>query len=295
MPMGLTSQSNNAFSPRDFSAQRKPSDSALLIDLQSVGSLSTEDARDYLDHMAATLTDLRERKIPVIWVTITGQNKMHPPLGMSPRTRADMSDFDFYGLNADDPHHEMFKEFLEKHGPKENEAVYCKSIKGAFTEARDAADNIAYQWQLESECGKNFDEIEEADLSLASYMRQSGLGRPLVMGAISSHCVSETAAIGVAKGFDCAIDINSVISWNSPEDLVNTKITQQVWRAGVAQASEYHAEKIRNKLTEICATPEARNLSQADIAKIQDIPLVKTGAETSPSSSSDYTTQPIVK
>ena len=119
----------------------------------------------------------------------------------------------------------------------------------------DASDKPEYQASLEAECGEPLSEyFGSGTTTLAGYMREQGIQNTILMGAVSSHCVSETAVSAAVKGFNPQIITDSVLSWQGDEDKVDPRTSLLHWRgtAGDEVAFDtYHQEKITTKIADI--------------------------------------------
>jgi nicotinamidase-related amidase len=254
--MGLAQQRFNRHTAQNTDAPRPM---ALVIDIQSVARMEPADARHYLDYLAGTLERLRQDDIPVTWVTIGPQARLCEPEGAAgTRDLAQLVDMGFYGLEDDNAQGAILTDFLSKYGPRRNEAVFCKSFKSALIEPADVAGKPDYRAALSLEAGCSFDDALPPGRNLPDYLRDQKVGRTLIMGGMSSHCVAETAVSAALKGFAPVVLTDNVLSWQGTEERVDPKTSTQVWRgnapAGVSW-NRFHQDKVQMRIDAIAADP----------------------------------------
>jgi len=235
---------------------------ALIIDIQSNEGMSAEDGQNFLNELASSLKTLRDNHIPVTWVVMGDRNHLFEPGVRS------MDDFAAMGFDTADP---VFHEFLKNHGPRADEAVYCKFYKSAFMQPEDYAGNPALQEVVREDYRKDIEVVlprpgDFAGLSLTEYLHGQGIGKALIMGSMSTHCVSETAAGAIVKGFDAAICTDLVVSWEEDEDQVDPRTSHRVWRDSAVD----HEDRIRARLRQITADPR-RELTDAEKTAIREM------------------------
>jgi nicotinamidase-related amidase len=273
--------SQNAFSavnngPSILSEDSRPM--ALVIDVQDFDRMSPEDAKAYADHLAEKLADLRGQNppVPVTWVAMRKGAQFYEPEDYKGTAEAPVRDehtltaMGFHGTSKE------YKDFILRHGPRVNEAVVCKSVKSALLELQDAEGKPEYRNALEHNeiGGDSLDNYFQTNKTLADYMREQGVNKTLLMGAVSSHCVSETAVSGALKGFNPKILPDTVLSWHGDDNTVNPRTSLLLWRgtgaSGPDKWDQFHQTKIEEKIRSIAAD-RSRSFSGAEMAAIQKI------------------------
>jgi nicotinamidase-related amidase len=262
---------------------------ALVVDVQSVARMDGADAKAYLAVLGERLALLRAERVPVIWTVIGEANRMHAPRVLDEDEKPQARPVDsligmgFYGAKPEYKGHKLFRQFLKDYGPRDNEAVYTKYFKNALAEPEDAAGKPGYKAILEAESGKAFSQIPaeafESRPTLTEYLQADEAQTVLVMGAVSSHCVAETAVGAAAKGFDAAVYADLVLSWtDEDESKVDPNSSTLAWRkSGLDEAAsvQWHSRKIQNTIDKIKADP-ARGHSAEAIEAIGKIELIGT-------------------
>jgi nicotinamidase-related amidase len=245
-----------------------PDTMALIVDIQSVQSMAPQDAQAYLDRLGAYVDELRVNNIPVTWVTMGDRNHLFTP---AERSEDDLIRMGFEGLKKSDKSHEMFREFMRKHGPRNNEAVYMKFYKSAFMEPKDYAGNDKLRDVVQRDYNESV-ALPEAGAypgqSLTAYAHSKGTKNIIIAGAVSSHCVTEAALGGRKKGFNTMIWNDGVLSWNGEERDVDPRTSRLVWRGGDAakDPQAFHRAKINARLDQIAAEElDARGITLEDI------------------------------
>jgi nicotinamidase-related amidase len=269
---------NPAFRKASGPLASQDGEMAFVVDVQSFGMMNPDDAQAYADKLGAAIEDLRARNIPVTWLSMSDRNELIPPEitppGISPRVR-DLSGAlakEFYGGKQGYENAEIYRSFWAKHGPRANEAIYCKYFKSAFAVPKDADGNSAYRAILESETGSTFDKTQhmfQSRPTFTQYLENQGVKKPILMGAVSSHCVSETAASAITRGLDPTICSDLVLSWENADDTYDHNHPENSrlrWQKGAAKNSPlaYHLAKIKNKLNIIAVDQkDDRGISDA--------------------------------
>lgn len=240
---------------------------ALIIDLQDADRMLPEDAKAYFDSLAKTLTDLRNRNIPVAWVTIVPKSDFYPAEGgTNTRLMNELEQMGYHGIDSSKNNHEVFRKFLEEFGPRQNEVVFSKSFKSALVETQDVEGKPDYQASLEAECGQIFEDTFTAETTLIDHIRETKTQEIFVMGAVSTHCVAETAISGAIKGFEVTVLHDQVVSWEGEESEVSPQTSTLAWN----NDPEWHREKMTAKITDI-KQEDARQFSANEIAAIDAI------------------------
>ena len=252
---------NSAASDSGFDTDTSSNTMALVIDVQDFSRMDAVDATNYAKKLAENLKSLREQGVSITWVTMRKDAQLYKPKnidsGAFPQVRdiEELREMGFHGIDPEHENHEIFRDFLLNHGPITDEAVSVKSLKSALVEPEDASDKPEYQASLEAECGEPLSEyFGSGTTTLAGYMRGQGIQNTILMGAVSSHCVSETAVSAAVKGFNPQIITDSVLSWQGDEDKVDPRTSLLHWRgtAGDEVAFDtYHQEKITTKIADI--------------------------------------------
>jgi nicotinamidase-related amidase len=253
---------------------------ALVIDVQDLARMDAIDAHNYVERLAETLTSIRDSQIPITWVTMRKNAQLYKPLKTDPETSSQTRDTDqlremgFHGIDPEYDNHEIFKNFLLKHGPRTDEVVSCKSTKSALVEEIDAKQKPEYQNTLEAECGETLSTyFGSQEQTLADYMREQGINNTIIMGAVSSHCIAETAASSSVKGFNPNIITDRLLSWQGDEDKVDPKTSLLLWHGYSGNDNDwnsYHQSKLDNKLAEIMADI-SRDFSRQNLEDIGNI------------------------
>lgn len=248
------------------------STAALVIDVQSAEGRNKDDLESYFTALGDTLTRLRAQNIPIAWVTIQeGNNGLHLPRSSAstPRDFKDLEDLGFNGVQLDKKNHAFFRAFMKDHGPRMNEAVCCKSFESALIEPGDVDGNPAYQKELEGQQGdKPFDSHFNGGPTLVDYLKAKGVKNTLLMGAVSSHCIAQTATSAFLKGLNPKILIDRVLSWKGvePETAADTQKTFLMWRGKSDDVSwnKYHKDKVQESLKSIAGQPHRKEAVGAE-------------------------------
>jgi nicotinamidase-related amidase len=275
---------------------------AIVIDIQDFDRLSREDTQAYADQLGENLSQLRENNIPVTWVTLTRTSAFHDPIdGEAPLPRgSEPSDWEalgFHGVSDEYENADIFRQFLQDHGPRTDEAVYQKQFKSALVEVRDAEASPEYQEILSEESGLPFEELQAQgtdEKTLNQYLGEQGVRHPLLIGAVSSHCISETAATARLKGMDPRIESELVLSWVGPEEEVIPSSSVLIWRDTYDSdqaAVEMHERKIQTKLTEI-GEDGRRHFSEAERESISRIGFSATAEYIAAYNTTDISASP---
>lgn len=273
---------------------------ALVIDVQDFSHMDTEDAKNYTRKLAESLMALREQGIPITWVTMRPGAQLYEPEkvdhGVLPQVR-DMEELRKMGYHGVDPkleNHEVFRDFLLTHGPRLDEAVSVKSLKSALVEKEDVLGKDKYQKALELECGEPLSKYFDSNTTLAGYMRDKGIQNVIMMGAVSSHCIAETAVSAAVKGFNSQVVVDAVLSWQGEEGQVDPNTSLLLWRGAdndEVAFNAYHHEKISTKVMEI-VSDQVRGFSAADRAQIEGIQLGVLDSFITQYSTANVTPQP---
>lgn len=265
-------------------------DMALVIDVQlgCLAYMTTQDAADYLDNLGQTLDEMRYNGTPVTWVTMSDRNQLHRPLSHSSnadnvRPEHELEEMKFFATGDDFDRadlREVFTSFLEKHGTRQNEAVFQKYFKGAFVSSEDARGRPEYQEILEGETGQSFSDIlpEKIDQNeLRDFVKESCTGHTILMGAVSTHCIAETAISGVEKGLRQTIRSDLVLGWQGNENADDYTYDRLVWR----DEATFHDIAIRERLDGI-KNEDGRRLSENSKMAIDNIQITDSKREPQP-------------
>lgn len=272
---------------------------ALIIDVQDFDRMSPEDAKAYAGHLAEKLAELRAQNppVPVTWVAMRKGAQFYEPesytgTGTPPvRDENSLIEMGFHGESKE------YKDFILKHGPRVNESVICKSVKSALLELHDTEEKPEYRQALEHNeiGGEPLADYFNTNKTLADYLREQyegeGVNKTFLMGAVSSHCVSETAVSAALKGFNPEILPDAVLSWHGDEKTVNPRTSLLLWR-GTGESdpvkwNSFHQEKMEEKICSIAAD-SARRFSAAEIAAIQKIDFSEPSVTAQPSQSNHF-------
>lgn len=239
----------------------------LVIDVQSLDRMDREDAQNYVDKLTKSLQSLRAKKdILITWTTMREGSQLYLPTSTDNDSKVrDISEFremGFYGVDPEYFNHDILEKFLTKYGPRTNEVVSCKSFKSALIEREDVKGKSDYQETLQKESGGDFSNQFTSQPTLVEYLRSRGVKSTILMGAVSSHCISETAVSSSLKGFNPQIAYDLVLSWEGDENEVEPKTSTLLWRGASPDESDvwnkFHSDKIHNKLIEISHDPVRR-------------------------------------
>lgn len=232
---------------------------AMVVDLQ-LGCFGTMDpavTQDYLDQVAQTLDTLRERNIPVCWLTMAEYSKLHRPLDVSPPTRRTMEqleDFDFHNIFQENDSVDVYMAFLVKHGPRTNEAVFAKYFFDAFTDMRGHPD-AKELWDAQRDIRpkiyqQQFDRMDKVlqGPPLIDFMREQGVKHIISFGGISTNCVLATAMGAARHGISGTVCTDLLISLKDKdrdlppswyEDELQTKLESKTSNAGIIDQLEF--------------------------------------------------------
>ena len=277
---------------------------ALVIDIQDLSRMDRQDAQNYVDALAQKLEQLRANHVAVTWVTMRENPQFYPPIEKQPgeaietRDLAELIDMGFYGVDPAYDNYDILKNFLVSHGPQTDEAVFCKSVKSALLEKDDAHNKPEYIEELERQCGQDLETyFSEQDYTLSQYMRDQGVTDTYIMGAVSSHCVVETAVSAAIKGFNPFVLVENILSWLGPEDDVDPTSSFLVWQAAQAQAQEagaqhgnvdnYHQKKFDQARQDILSDSK-RGFTMEQQNAIENIGLGKNAPFKQPETQSSY-------
>lgn len=265
-------------------------DMALVIDVQlgCLAYMTTQDAGDYLDNLGQTLDEMRDKGIPVTWVTMSDHNRLHRPVSHSNnadsvRPEHELGEMNFFATRDDFDRadlREVFTSFLEKHGPRQSEAVFQKYFKGAFVCSEDARGRPGYQEILEGETGQSFSDILPRKIEqneLRDFVKESGTGHTILMGAVSTHCIAETAVSGVEQGLRQTIRSDLVLGWQGNENADDYIHDRLVWR----DEATFHNIAIRERLEGI-KNEDGRGLSENSQMAIDNIQITDSKRELQP-------------
>ncbi|HTK83535.1 MAG TPA: hypothetical protein VL625_00480 [Patescibacteria group bacterium] len=283
---GNTRKSNGSFNASSRAKADLPqSDTmALIIDVQGAGHMSVKDAKDYFDKLGKTVDDLRAKNIPVTWVVMSKDNQSHlikPENGLPDRRDlGKLSEFGFDGINRGEKNRMIFRQFLRDHGPQQNEAIYQKFFKSAFVEPKDYADNDALRRTLQNDYRRDkkgnpvqLPDPQDDDPAFTSYLKdERGVKNVLVMGTVSTHCITATAIGAMKKGLAATIGIDGVLSWEGDETKIDYATSKLRWRDGDALLAkdDFHRKKIEERLDQMTdEEKQAWGLTDADIASIK--------------------------
>ena len=103
----------------------------------------------YLEKVAKHIEASRAQGIPTVWVSVNNRIKFHDTESSSSlvRSEAQFKEMGFYGgperlTQEQKAAFDYYKDWLKKHGPRSNEAVYEKKSFGAFTDGPDLLNHI---------------------------------------------------------------------------------------------------------------------------------------------------------
>ncbi len=256
---------------------------AFIVDVPSFGMMSRTDAQAYADRLGFAIDDLRARGIPITWFSMSSKNEIIPPEPLPPGQRPKVRALDavigheFFGAKNGQRNADIYARFWAAHGARTDEAICCKYFKNAFAIPEDADGKPGYRTILENETGVPFnkeDKIFRHSPTLAQYLEQRGVKRPILMGAVSSHCVPETAAGAVLNHMEPTICPDLVLSWEGDQEVpIDQNKSRLRFQNGAAAASpvDYHTACVRGKLDIIAGEQrDARGISDANAEAIKN-------------------------
>ena len=255
---------------------------ALVIDVQDFARMDAADAQNYAEHLASNLTALRASGVPVTWVTMRKDAQLYEPTASASDSAPQVRNIDqlremgFHGIDADHENSEIFRHFITNFGPRTDEAVSVKSVKSALVERADAEGRPEYQNALATESGEPFDTYFTDGKTLAEYM--ADVDNIILMGAVSSHCISETAVSAAIKGHNPVIVTDAVLSWQGDDALVDPRTSVQLWRGtggDSANFDAFHQRKINAAVSNI-ASDDQRGFTSDQVVEISNIGFVSS-------------------
>lgn len=177
---------------------------ALMVDIQlgTIAKMNPSDAESYLDYLSDALSDLRNRHVPVVFVTVSDRDQIYSPFESADGqalSRQTLDSLYFYHsgqnpVNGSINNFDLFNAFMSKHGPRKNEAVFCKTTFGAF-------------------------EMPNIEGSLEHYLKhpERQINDLLVMGTTTQVCCLKTAIGAASKGFLTTLVSDGVVGWTHQE------------------------------------------------------------------------------
>ena len=254
---------------------------AMVIDVQDLYGMNPEDAKDYLNKLSDTLTGLREKGTPVTWVTMAKGLGFWGPAetkaGEVAQTRdiEQLKEMGFHGVEPSQQYrnsnHEIFRAFLLEHGPRTDEAVVKKSSKSALLEKSDLESRPEYTKMIETrELGETAAEYFGSQRTLADYAREKNIGRVLIMGAFSDHCVAETAISAAVKGLQTTVMTDLVLSRSIVQPM---SLTPPMWQRQFYDPKsehKWHEKKVR-ETTDARLEDGRRHYTTRNVAAINKI------------------------
>jgi len=223
---------------------------ALMIDIQqgTLRYMEREDAQAYLAHMKGVLDDLRARNIPIVWVAIgSNPNNFCPPDHENREKREsrelDAMEFFYDNLPEEEARNlDIYKEFMETHGPRKNEAMFSKIGFSALSDEEDG---------------------------LRRYLgQQKGLSKIILSGGMATFCIAHTAYSATKFGYETIIATNNIIGWYGNERADNFNYDMAVWQG------EDHIGKIKSKLRNYSDGLVFLNFDEAIGKKQEQLPRV---------------------
>lgn len=162
---------------------------ALMIDLQQgcLQYMGRNEVAAYLDHMGTVLDDLRgQQNTKVAWVTIgDAENDLHKPEAGNDAKR-DGSELRALGFFDNDKNMDLFETFMDRHGPRKDEAVFRKN---------------------------GFSALGDEEPALRDYLFEQKTGKVVLSGGMASYCVGATAQDAILSGYETAVATDTVIGW----------------------------------------------------------------------------------
>lgn len=211
-----------------FAASARPTNAdsevmGMVVDLQlgCFGGMHPDVTQDYLDQVAQALDTLRERNIPVMWLSMAEHSKLYLPSAASPPARRsieELQDFEFHNIIHDNESRDVYMDFLAQHGPRTNEAVFCKYFFDAFTDMRGHPDARKLWDQHKTirpeEYQQRFEEMNKIlqGPPLIDFLREEGVKSIISFGGISTNCVLSTAIGAARHGIGSTICTDLLIS-----------------------------------------------------------------------------------
>jgi nicotinamidase-related amidase len=237
----------------------------LIVDVQlgCICHMAPEDAQNYLSSLAGQITDMRTRGTPVTWATVDGPDntKFHPPAA-----GRDLYSMGFYAIAPDaklsaTPNKALFDDFISKHGPRPDEAVFTKPAFNAF--ATSERDRLDAKIPLDA-----MPRLNAEHAKLLQHIKSTGADNLAIFGAVGSVCCLETAIGAVQKNINTSLMLDGVVCWRG-----DGQKSQLVWRDGFENGEDanlWHRSEIRHAPQK----PE-RGFSASEIAASQRIGLMR--------------------
>lgn len=220
-------QVRDAFNVADGASTVRHDTIALMIDIQQgmLFYMDRNEIRGYLDHMRHVLDDLRQKGVPVGWVSIGEQsNQLYKPEtgNLELRGAGEITSMNFFHTDVPGTaiaNQDLFEDFMKTHGPRKNEVMFCKNT---------------------------FSALDENESGLKHYLKeQEGLSKIILSGGTANFCVGSTANDAVNDGFTVIVASDNLIGWAGNEDASDYKYGKAVWQG------EDHVAKIKEKFGEI--------------------------------------------
>ena len=259
---------------------------ALLIDVQSFEGMSRKDALAYSAALSERITSLRDAGVAIVWIGIAagGAKLLEPSASLAPRSLEDLEEIGFIGhlMSDSNPNYDIYRDFMQSHGPRENEVVYRKPSMSALASAADIHEikHILAQSGRKLKSDYNSDDHPETvyiepenqltefkqmfgdQPVLHDYLQVKGFQATYLMGTISKYCITETAISSVVKGYETHVATDMVLSWEYPVTAHTRPQGKLVWE------NFDHAALIKESILTAKRDP-TRNLQDFPIAKVQ--------------------------
>lgn len=220
--------SSLSFNAASLSAGTMQGTMALMIDIQQgcLRFMEREDARGYLEHMGRVIDDLRERNVPIGWVTIgregEGNILRQRTAGNGDsdiREDSEINSMNFFMPPGQDKemyrNEDLFENFVRNHGPRQGDMMFTK---------------------------EGFSALSSGEPALRNYLQEQGISRVLLSGGMASYCVAATAKDSAAMGIHAIVDPENIIGWEGDESSRSYVYSNAVWHG------EDHAGKIKSVL-----------------------------------------------
>ncbi len=290
------------------------STAALMVGIQTFDGMTTQDASAFANSLAQTLKQLRENDIPIVWMVIDSKkgNKALIPNNKHAsdiRNIDELKEIGFEGFDEDQSNYKIFSNFIQKHGPRENEALFRKSFMSGLVEEADInhANKKDHQKALLLQAGVVFhsDEItgdskyfyiineKDADIEFSKFfkgektvpehLRETNVQNTLIMGQVSYYCMLETAISAEEKGFNPTIIDDRCLSYVFALDPTSKKESGTcVWQGTTDINGNHldeqvnHRTKLKERINDIISNEaNQRSLSPEKISAIKGIKIMR--------------------
>lgn len=270
----------------------------LVVDIGADGLAKMErhDAQAYLDRLSTQLGQMRDQGTPVVWIQMGPENALHqvrPGADGRQNDPAQLKELGFMrdgrapgdnspaAVEQDTEAQQMMDSFMAAHGPKAGDTIATKYFKSPFMKPADyqGEDRAGLRASVAADYDTAKYPLPGADAfqgpDLVDHLRQEGLTKPIIMGGMSNHCITEAAVDGRWKGFDTKVASDLVISWEDP-NAGNRPEDRIIWREGFSDpdaANAFHAGRVQDAASDIQSVAAQRDMPDAVATSLSTIPI----------------------